>query len=139
MLPEFFDFFLVHTFLTTLVEEGVQSNVGSHVDRATTFFQLIEHQVVTQTGRGNRRSSIRHEFLQLALNRVAIGIELAKTVLNFSFEQEEPSTNRSITIFKTGRGETILHHGQCSTDLGTHGVGGTSVPYRIPGTTFTLT
>ena len=95
--------------------------------------------MVTQTGRGDRGSAIRHELLELALCIRAVGIELAQTVLYFGLKQQEPSADRTVAILEAGRGEPVLHHGQGCTDLSAHGVGGTSVPYRVPGTTLTLT
>ncbi len=139
VFPEFLQIFIAHTGLFTLIEEGIQSNISSHVDWSTTGLVLVNHQMVTQTGRSNGRSTIRHKFCQLIFYRVAVCIELTKTVLYFSFEKKEPGTNRSVAIFKTGWGETIFHHGHGSTNLSTHGVGGTSIPYRVPCTTFTLT
>ena len=139
MLPILLHSLLIHTGCFFRIQEGVQGNISCHVDWATSCLQLIEHQVVTQTGRSNGRRAIRHELLKLVFYCWAVGIELTKTILYFSLEQKEPGTNRTVTILETGWGETILHHGQGSANLGTHGVGGTGIPYWIPGTAFTLT
>ncbi len=138
MLPELGNILLVLALSAQLVEERVQCHVGSHVHRATTCFELVHHQVVTQTGRSNRRSTVRHELLQLFFGCIAHGVELAVAVGNFGLEQQEPCANRAVTVFEAGRGEAVFHHGQGRANLSAHGVGGTCVPYRIPCTAFTL-
>ncbi len=138
MLPELGNIFLILALSAQLVEEGVQCHVGSHIDRATTCFELVHHQVVAQTGRSNRRSTVRHELLQLFFGCIAHGVELAVAVGHFGLEQEEPCANRAVTVFKAGRGEAVLHHGQSCANLSTHGVGGTCVPYRVPCAAFAL-
>ena len=139
MFPEFLQGFLVHTCFTLLIEEGVQGNFSGHVNRAATSLELVQHQVVTQTGRGNRGSSVGHEFLEFFLGCVAAGIELTKTVGYFGLEEQEPGANRTVTILEAGRGETVFHHGQGRTNLSCEGVGGAGIPDRIPGTSFTFT
>ena len=139
VLPELLDFLLVLAGGTLCIQEGVESDLGGHVDRAAASLQLVEHQVVTQTGRGDRGGAVRHELLELALCIRAVGVELAQAVLHLGLEQQEPGADRTVPILEAGGGEAVFHHGQGCTDLGTHGVGGTGVPYRVPSATLALT
>ena len=103
------------------------------------FFHFDQHQVVTQAGRGNGGRAVGRIFLQLGLGGIAAGIGFAQTVEGFGLEKQEPGTHRAVTVFEAGRGETVFHHGQFGANLHGHGVGGTGVPYRIPGAPFAFT
>ena len=116
-----------------------QRGHGVHHDGAAAFFHFEQHQVVTQAGRGNGGRAVRRVFFQLGLGGITGGKVFAQTVEGFGFEQQEPGTHRAVTVFKAGRRETVFHHGQFGTDLHGHGVGGTGVPYGIPGPAFTFT
>ena len=124
---------------TLCIKEGVQSNIGSHVDRATAGFQLVQHQVVTQTGRGDGGRAVRRIFLKLGFRVVTGGKIFAQTVEGLGLEQQEPGTDRTVAVLKTGRGETVFHHGKFSTGSNSHCVSGTCIPYWIPCTSFSFT
>ena len=128
------EFLLVHG----LAEFGQGAHCIHHNGSAT-FFHLKEHQMVPQTGRCDGRGSVRRIFFQLGLGGITAGKILTQTVKGFGFEQQEPGAHRTITVFKTGRGEAVFHHGQLGTDFHAQGIGGTGVPDRIPGTAFALT
>ena len=61
------------------------------------------------------------------------------SVGGLSFEEQEPGADRTVTVFKAGGHETVFHEDHLGADFGRHGIGGTSVPDRIPGTTLTFT
>ena len=129
-----FEFFLVHGF-----SQICQSSNSIHHDRTASCLHFSQHQVVTQTGRGNCGSTVRSVLRQFFLGSGATCKIFTQTIEGLGFEQQEPCTNRAVTVFKTGRGETVFHHGKFSTDLHGHGIGGTSIPYRIPCAAFAFT
>ena len=61
------------------------------------------------------------------------------SVGGLSFEEQEPGADRAVTIFKAGGHETVFHEDHFGADFSRHGIGGTGVPDRIPGTTLTFT
>ena len=113
------EFFLVHGFA-----EFGQRAYCVHDDGTAAFFHLKQHQVVTQTGRGDGGSSVGSIFFKFSLGSIAACKSFTKTIEGLSFEQEEPCAHRTVTVFETGRGETVFHHGQLCTDSHTHSVGG---------------
>ena len=95
--------------------------------------------MVTQTGWCYGSGSIGRIFLKLCLSGIAGTIVFTQAVKCFGLKQEEPCTYRTIAIFKTGRGETIFHHGKLGSHLHAHIVGRTCIPHRIPCTALTFT
>jgi len=114
--------------------EVAQSSHGVHDDGAAARFHLRQHEVVPQAGRGHRSSSVRFIFFELCLGKVAGCEVLTQPVKGLCLEEQEPGTHRAVAVLESGRGEAVFHHGQLGTHLRTHGVGGTRVPYRVPGT-----
>ncbi len=107
-----------------------QRRHGVHVDRAATFLHLFQHEVVAQAGGGNGGLTIRRVVVQhlLVLDHVVFAISIDR----LGFEQQEPCADRAVAVLETGGHETVFHHGHLGTGFGSHRVGRTGVPHRVP-------
>ena len=120
-------------------EGGLQGAGGIHVDGAAAFAHFTEHHVVTQAGRDDVTLGVAAILVGLQHGLVGGAVIFALGIGGFGLEQQEPSADRAVTVLEAGGDEAVFHHRHLGADLSAHGVGGTSVPNRVPGAAHAFT